>query len=310
MDYFNIQIASNLTGVSIHTLRAWEKRYHTVTPTRSQSGHRLYSEKDIKKLKALNNLCSFGHNIGSIANKNLNELEDLLYKHGVHEKVKTSEYPLKSRPEQAKKILNHLLLALENYRLDIISHELYNLKMTLSLRELALNIISPLMGQVGKKVFENTLTIAQEHALSSVVRFHLGKFLYKSYSEKNKSGDLIIIATPENDYHEFGIILASLLCIHYERNFFYLGPSLPAETLSQATQSIKGTQIILGTTEATCPNDSPFLTDYINTVLSKINKKTKFFLGGPGFFDTTKFKKYDNFNYLPTLNHLDLFLQK
>ena len=82
MSEYNIQLASNLTGLTAHTLRAWEKRYSAVCPERSSSGRRLYSEGDIRKLRALNDLCSLGHNIGSIAAKNIDELNSLLKKFG------------------------------------------------------------------------------------------------------------------------------------------------------------------------------------------------------------------------------------
>ena len=50
MQYFNIQIASQLSDVAAATIRAWEKRYTAVVPSRAENGHRLYSETDIEKL--------------------------------------------------------------------------------------------------------------------------------------------------------------------------------------------------------------------------------------------------------------------
>ena len=53
MQYFNIQVASQLSGVASATIRAWEKRYNAVVPERGDNQHRLYSEKDIEKLALL-----------------------------------------------------------------------------------------------------------------------------------------------------------------------------------------------------------------------------------------------------------------
>ena len=50
MQYFNIQVASQLSGVASATIRAWEKRYNAVVPERGDNKHRLYSEKDIEIL--------------------------------------------------------------------------------------------------------------------------------------------------------------------------------------------------------------------------------------------------------------------
>lgn len=43
----SIGVLSQLTGVNTITLRAWERRYGLLKPTRTEKGHRLYSEEDI-----------------------------------------------------------------------------------------------------------------------------------------------------------------------------------------------------------------------------------------------------------------------
>ncbi|WP_248731556.1 MerR family transcriptional regulator [Pseudomonas sp. MWU13-2517] len=45
---FPIREVSRLTGVNPVTLRAWERRYGLIQPTRTESGHRLYSKSDIE----------------------------------------------------------------------------------------------------------------------------------------------------------------------------------------------------------------------------------------------------------------------
>jgi MerR family transcriptional regulator, light-induced transcriptional regulator len=48
-----IQVVTRRTGVSADVLRVWEKRYAVVTPIRSASGRRLYSDADIERLRLL-----------------------------------------------------------------------------------------------------------------------------------------------------------------------------------------------------------------------------------------------------------------
>ena len=45
---FPIREVSRLTGINPVTLRAWERRYGLIQPTRTESGHRLYSKGDIE----------------------------------------------------------------------------------------------------------------------------------------------------------------------------------------------------------------------------------------------------------------------
>jgi len=52
-DLFPIREVSRLTGVNTVTLRAWERRYGLIQPTRTDSGHRLYSQADIEQVRSI-----------------------------------------------------------------------------------------------------------------------------------------------------------------------------------------------------------------------------------------------------------------
>ena len=47
---YNMKMVSKMVGIPSVTLRAWERRYAVLTPGRSESGHRLYSDEDIEDL--------------------------------------------------------------------------------------------------------------------------------------------------------------------------------------------------------------------------------------------------------------------
>ena len=48
---YNIGVVSRMTGISMATLRAWERRYDFPESHRTAGGHRLYSERDITRLR-------------------------------------------------------------------------------------------------------------------------------------------------------------------------------------------------------------------------------------------------------------------
>lgn len=50
---YSIGKVSEMTGLSVTTLRHWEKRFALVHPVRTQGGHRLYSREDVERLKWL-----------------------------------------------------------------------------------------------------------------------------------------------------------------------------------------------------------------------------------------------------------------
>ena len=50
---FPIREVARLTGVNPVTLRAWERRYGLIQPTRTDSGHRLYAMADIERIRSI-----------------------------------------------------------------------------------------------------------------------------------------------------------------------------------------------------------------------------------------------------------------
>ncbi len=52
-ELYPIREVARLTGVNPVTLRAWERRYGLIQPTRTESGHRLYSQADIESVRSI-----------------------------------------------------------------------------------------------------------------------------------------------------------------------------------------------------------------------------------------------------------------
>jgi len=63
----NISEASRLTGVAAVTLRAWERRYGLVKPSRTPKGHRFYSDDNIAQIHKIVDWLSRGVKISKVA---------------------------------------------------------------------------------------------------------------------------------------------------------------------------------------------------------------------------------------------------
>jgi DNA-binding transcriptional MerR regulator len=75
---YRIGDVARFVGVSTHALRAWERRYGTVSPLRTPGGSRLYDAAQIERLKTLKELTDYGHSIGEVARLSLDDLKRLL----------------------------------------------------------------------------------------------------------------------------------------------------------------------------------------------------------------------------------------
>ncbi|MDZ7670283.1 MAG: MerR family transcriptional regulator [Gammaproteobacteria bacterium] len=72
-----IGAVTQLTGISGHTLRKWESRYAAVAPARTESGRRLYTQQQVRKLIRLRDLIRQGYQIGQLSAMSEAELEAL-----------------------------------------------------------------------------------------------------------------------------------------------------------------------------------------------------------------------------------------
>lgn len=70
-------VAARMAGLSVETLRVWERRYDLSDAERSSRGQRLYTTEQINRLRLLKSLVDQGHAIGMIAALSDAQLEQL-----------------------------------------------------------------------------------------------------------------------------------------------------------------------------------------------------------------------------------------
>lgn len=76
-----IGAVSQITGIPVDTLRAWERRYEVVSPRRAGGTARLYDQDDVDRLQRIKRLVDAGHAIGSVARLGSDDLDALLELH-------------------------------------------------------------------------------------------------------------------------------------------------------------------------------------------------------------------------------------
>ena len=102
---YPIRAVAKLTGITLDTLRAWERRYGAVSPRQTNRG-RQYGTQEVERLVRLRKLVQNGHAIGSIANLSDEELDSLLEK---------ASRPQKSEPAGSEELHSGVLVAIEDY---------------------------------------------------------------------------------------------------------------------------------------------------------------------------------------------------
>jgi len=249
---YPIKVVSQMTGLSVHVIRAWEKRYHVVEPDRTDTNRRLYSEEEIEKLRLLNDASHLGHNIGSLANLSLSELKTLLSK----EKNKTSEdrIGLKHTGTNAEEILSECLESIRNYDTKKFESILIDTSARLTQPVLIEDIIVPLVYQIGDMWHNGELRVANEHLASSVIWSFLFNLL-ESYSS-NTSSPVLVSATPRGQEHELGALIAGVIAASEGWKVVYLGSNLPAEEIGSVVSYLNAKVVAIS---LIYPSDDPSL---------------------------------------------------
>ena len=138
---YPIRVVSRMTGLSLDTLRAWERRYSAVVPQRNERG-RLYSDADVARLQQLEQLVARGHAIGTIARVSGAELAKLL--HGGDELTMPAVQPKLSAN------LEPLTSALDRFDLNAIEATLNRYAALLPPRDLVFAVMLPLLRHIGR----------------------------------------------------------------------------------------------------------------------------------------------------------------
>lgn len=276
MKYFNIQTVSEMCNLSTHCIRAWEKRYGAIKPQRASNGRRLYTEAEMDRLMMLGKLSNLGNSISLIANLPDEELRALLDKLS---KGKTIPHVREKSLLSPESYFNNLLMALQAYKLDILTHELNKASMDLSPRDFALEVVAKLFHRVGELVHQGRMGIAQEHTLSAITKFSIGQNIARHYEMGIEGRPRIVLATPPGELHSIGLLLGALLMTHYRVNFIYLGEDLPEVAIAEAVKATDSDVVLLSV--------SPFYKNTgrnINEVTMNLRKhlspKTELWVGG------------------------------
>lgn len=230
---YPIRAVSQLTGVPVDTLRAWERRYHLVEPARDRRG-RLYGEADVRKLRLLKMLVGRGHPIGRLAA--LGE-KDLL-------RLQSESGPSGAGEAAEGAGTDRLLGAVERFDAAGAERELRRLAVLLPPRLLVRQVALPLLRHVGEKWAGSRLSIAQEHLVSGMLRSLLGSMLGVHASAESRVA--LLFATSSGERHEFGILAAAMLAAGGGLGVVYLGPDVPAGEIATAARRTSAHVVVVG----------------------------------------------------------------
>ena len=292
---YRIGTVARMTGISTHALRKWQVRYGAVTPARSDAGSRLYSEADVNRLRLMKKLVDYGHSIGDVAARSSEELDRLLAGH--------RSQPTPSEPSvETETLVDRYLTALGAMDVDAAERLLSQAALGLEPRAFVMDVLAPLLQQVGERWFAGELCVAHEHASSAMVRNHLGALLRLFPAAPNAR--VAVCTTPQGELHEFGALLAAIMMAMQGWRALYLGPNLPAHEIVQAAR-MSGTEAVL---LSVVTNVSENVQNDVATVARQLPPHVALLIGGRSVDQLRPL--HDNVRRLHSLVEIDHWLDQ
>lgn len=273
-----IRVVSLRTGLSPDVLRVWEKRYQAVTPGRTSTGRRTYTDQDLERLRLLHQATLGGRRIGDVAGLPDAALRQLVETD--REERAAAPSPPASSPDAYAPDTTDLeegldaVRALDAPRLEaILRRGLFALGVTGFIETLA----APLVRRIGRLWEDGSLDPYEEHFATVIVRRVLEETLREVAEDDARP--TLLVATPARQRHEIGALLAAAYATARGWRAVYLGPDLPAADIARAARARRVRAVALS---IVYPGDDPQLVPELRSLRGLLPKPVTLILGGAG----------------------------
>ncbi|HEX5860597.1 MAG TPA: MerR family transcriptional regulator [Nocardioides sp.] len=237
---YTIKQASRLTGVSAATLRAWERRYEVVRPTRNASGYRVYDQAAIAAIIGLRRLVDTGWAPGDAA-RALAE-GSVEAEPGVASELAAA---VAQDPRQAagSEALSDFLRAAA--RLDSLGLDdsLDRGFATGSFEYVAENWLLPALVALGEGWASGEIDVAGEHLASEAVRRRLSA-AFEAAAARSR-GPTVLVGLPAGSQHELGALTFAVAARRRGLDVHYLGADLPSASWVSAAKAREADAVVL-----------------------------------------------------------------
>jgi MerR family transcriptional regulator, light-induced transcriptional regulator len=218
------------TGVSPELLRAWERRYGLLKPARSSGGFRLYSAADegrVQRMKA--------HLASGVAAAEAARLADrAIAQDPSARSIGSLKGDLARALDNFDEPLAHRILdtSLNSYSLDTVISEL----------------LIPYLNNLGERWERGAVTVAQEHFATNLIRnraMSLGRSWDAGY------GPRALLACPEGELHDLGIILFGVALGERGWRITFLGANTPLDAVVSTARQMNPDAVVIAVTDPT-----------------------------------------------------------
>jgi DNA-binding transcriptional MerR regulator len=240
MGKYSIKELEKLSGIKAHTIRIWEKRHHLVTPQRTQTNIRYYSDEDLKKIINVSVLNNHGVKISKIVGLTT----DQIYRQ-VNELSETNN--------NIEIYIDQLVLAMIDMEEEPFEKILSTLVLKFGFEKTVVEIVYPFLEKIGILWLTNNITPAQEHFISNLIRQKMIVAI-DGLPLVPKSARKALLFLPENELHELGLLFYHYITKKEGFRTYYLGQAVPYKDLKYVAEHHQPDLIITSLTSGPSPH--------------------------------------------------------
>ncbi len=265
--FYNIGAVSEMTNIPASTLRAWERRYDFPQPVRTNGGHRLYSERDVARLKWIKDQTERGMQI-SQAVQTLRRLEEAGW-FPERAIVQTESRPISPiapaiKIDRHRENLMQALLAFDAEQADRILSELLVLYPVETLLQ---SVIVPLLNDVGEGWLAGEISVSEEHFTSQFLRRHLIQWLQIGPPPFDVAP--VVLACAPGEWHELSLLIFGVMVCRLRWPVVNLGQSVPLDDLAAFIKKSEPLAVVIAAMTEPTARELIHLSDHMPEVLPR-----------------------------------------
>jgi MerR family transcriptional regulator, light-induced transcriptional regulator len=220
---------SRRVGVPVESLRAWERRYGLLAPSRTQGGFRLYGETDVARVLAMRANLDNGMSAAEAARLAL-----------------TEEMALATESPAPVADARELDAALDRFDEAGAQRALDRLLTTVTLDIVLRDVLMPYLHELGMRWERGEASVAQEHFASNLVR---GRLMALARSWDRGGGPRVLLACAEGELHDLPLVGFGLALREHGWRISYLGADTPVASVVDTTRALTPDAVVIsGTT--------------------------------------------------------------
>lgn len=288
---YNIKAVSQKTEIQAVTIRAWERRYQLLAPSRAENGYRMYSDRDVAILTWVKKKVEEGLSISSV----VAEFNQAIGENNWPEAVMDSKGPLPFGRQVNKEpgiLVQQMVTALvrtdERMAGEIFSEAMGSFRMAQFFEE----VLAPTLVEIGTRWERGEISVAIEHFASSLIQGKL-QGIYHSLPLHSSAPKVLVGCAPD-ELHQIGPLMFATLLRNAGYRVEFLGSDVPFDDLLVYVSEEKPRMVVISATMV----DSAQQMASFGLKLEMLNPKPLFGFSGSAFLFRTDLIEKIKGNYL------------